>query len=205
MSNLDPYQYNLPIWVLNILFFYCMPGIFALAWLVLRDTELLIHMAKRGFFLLPFVVVCIVFLGMIAGLPLLFVEIFSKKEDKQPVHRFRFYKDPDNRWYADIPEFPGTKAELEMVAGADNLLDLIAEDSNECHVYFSDKSFADANLMYLAGKTPDIVGANYTILTYENININRDIWLGDVLYFVFDDAPEIIYFKKDTLHYKAPA
>lgn len=43
---------------------------------------------------------------------------------------FKFYRDktPIGRkaWYVDLPEFKGPKAELEMVAGADDFLEMVA-------------------------------------------------------------------------------
>ena len=44
------------------------------------------------------------------------------------VKHIRFYQDPDTRWYVDLPEFPGTKAELEMVLGADTMLEFLGID-----------------------------------------------------------------------------
>ena len=36
-----------------------------------------------------------------------------------------FTKEKDNRWYVDFPEWPLSHDNLEMVAGADDLLDLL--------------------------------------------------------------------------------
>ena len=36
----------------------------------------------------------------------------------------KFNKEAD-RWYIDLPDWTGTKGELEMVAGADTLLDCV--------------------------------------------------------------------------------
>ena len=41
---------------------------------------------------------------------------------------FRFNKEEDNRWFVDLPEWEGEKDELEMVLGADMLLDIISKD-----------------------------------------------------------------------------
>ncbi len=37
--------------------------------------------------------------------------------------RLRFYKEEDHRWYVDLHEWNGSKEELEMVMGADIMLD----------------------------------------------------------------------------------
>jgi hypothetical protein len=39
----------------------------------------------------------------------------------------RFYKEPDSTWFADIPEWEGEKWELEMVMGADMMLEILAQ------------------------------------------------------------------------------
>lgn len=47
---------------------------------------------------------------------------------------FRFYKQEEGRWFIDLPSFineGGKQSDLEMVAGADDLLNEIAEDLSE--------------------------------------------------------------------------
>jgi|688.fasta_scaffold368458_2 hypothetical protein len=55
----------------------------------------------------------------------------------------RFYRDTDGRWYIDLPEYLeaglGTKANLEMVAGADDLLSELAEGETSIYLRFSDQ------------------------------------------------------------------
>jgi hypothetical protein len=45
---------------------------------------------------------------------------------------FRFYKDPDGRWYVDLPEYQGSKQDLEMVSGADAFLEILAQGEAMC-------------------------------------------------------------------------
>ncbi len=42
----------------------------------------------------------------------------------------KFYKEKDGRWYVDLPEWTGSKADLEMVCGADTLLDKLSKEGN---------------------------------------------------------------------------
>ncbi len=35
--------------------------------------------------------------------------------------KFKFNKEAQNRWYIELPEWTGSKSELEMVFGADTL------------------------------------------------------------------------------------
>ncbi len=103
--------------------------------------------------------------------------------------KFRFYKEHDSRWFVDLPEWEGDKDDLEMVMGADILLDILSSNSDYCYVTLSDEAFDGAK-----------------ILTYDhNENspgyYNNDawhgpstIWLCHVTEFVFGRYPDKIYF-----------
>ena len=41
------------------------------------------------------------------------------------MREFKFYKDPEHRWYVDLPEWEGEKDNLEMVLGADSFLEIL--------------------------------------------------------------------------------
>lgn len=110
-----------------------------------------------------------------------------------------FLKEEDNRWYIVLPDYPGPKADLEMVLGADTLLDIIAQDANEVNVNIDLNPFND--FKYCLSKkqdTPDIGGALYYASTfYDDGNIifkDFEVWLCDVTRFVFDgNLPENIW------------
>ena len=59
--------------------------------------------------------------------------------------RLRLYKEEDNRWYVDLPDWTGSKSDLEMVAGADAMLDYFAEGENSIWLYISDEYFANSD------------------------------------------------------------
>src|ERR1041385_9193711 len=40
--------------------------------------------------------------------------------------RFKFYREI-NDWFVDLPEWEGDKTDLQMVAGADSMLDIISQ------------------------------------------------------------------------------
>jgi len=111
------------------------------------------------------------------------------------MRKFRFYKESDNRWYIDLPEWTGSKADLEMVAGADNMLDYMAEGNNEVHAYISEIEFECADVLKLKGLADDIGnGAYYFMKKYRGIEINLSLWLCDVTLFVFNGKfPEYIF------------
>ena len=54
------------------------------------------------------------------------------------IRQFKFYKEETGRWYVDLPEWEGEKDELEMVAGADIFLEILAQDEPEVYVTLSD-------------------------------------------------------------------
>jgi len=110
---------------------------------------------------------------------------------------FRFYKDPDTRWYVELPEWPGEKADLEMVAGADMFLEILAQGDASVEVTLSDSDFPGANRLVLKnlGKVDGWElgeGAWYELVDYFGIDL--DMWLCDVTKFVFGTFPETIYF-----------
>lgn len=111
--------------------------------------------------------------------------------------KIRFYKETTCRWYADIPEWNGTKDDLEMVLGADTMLDIISEGDDEVLLYLSVEYFENSNelsLIRLATEYDN--GAFYKLNDYCGINLNLEIWLCDVTKFVFGNFPEKIFLSK---------
>lgn len=107
--------------------------------------------------------------------------------------KVKFLKEEDNKWYIELPEYPGPKADLEMVLGADTLLDIMAQGSNEVNTEISETPFN--NFKYGLTKkhdTPDIGGALYYVSTFYEQNF--EVWLCDVTKFVFDGIlPDTIW------------
>ncbi len=60
---------------------------------------------------------------------------------------FRFYKEEDNRWYIDLPEWEGSKEDLEMVLGADVLLFNLANEQDEVYVEFGSEPFDNCHTL----------------------------------------------------------
>lgn len=107
------------------------------------------------------------------------------------VKNFKFYKE-DNRWYINLPEWEGSKAELEMVMGADTMLSYMSEDQDNIMIHFDTKPYKGSDVLQLKDILPE--GAFYTLERYRGIELNLDMWLCDVTKFVFGDFPENIYF-----------
>lgn len=102
---------------------------------------------------------------------------------------FKFTKEQDH-WYLDWPAWTGAKWELEMVQGADTLLDILAQGDDVVHSYISTKPFNSD--MVLTFQEEHLGGANY-LLTSEHHNF--PIWLCHVTKFVFGHFPKKIYLK----------
>ena len=116
------------------------------------------------------------------------------------MRNFKFYKEETGRWYVDLPEWEGEKAELEMVMGADSFLEILSQGENEVYVTLSDKEFETAEKLELIdlGRIEGVElgsGAWYSLKEYLNIPYDMEMWLCDVTKFVFGDFPKVIYFK----------
>ena len=110
---------------------------------------------------------------------------------------FKFIKDIFGRWYVVLPEWPGAKEDLEMVEGADTLLDILSEGLSEISLILSEQEFPNADKLKFKRLADEIGnGAHYYLETYKGIPFMLPMWLCDVTYFVFSSFPEIIYFSK---------
>lgn len=108
--------------------------------------------------------------------------------------RLLFYKEK-NKWFVDLPTWEGSKADLEMVDGADRMLDELSFNpgGNKATSILLDvltKSKGEFNLT-LSEKLEEGCGAYY-----KADKVNYRIWLCDVTRFVFGGFPETIGFTK---------
>ncbi len=112
---------------------------------------------------------------------------------------FRFYKDEEG-WFVDLPEWEGTKGELQMVMGADSFLEILAQGENEIDVTLSTEPFQNAEVLHFlyVGRLegPEYgEGGWYYLKEYLGIPFDLKMWLCDVTKFVFGELPNKIYFK----------
>lgn len=112
----------------------------------------------------------------------------------------RFYKEANGSWYIDLPEWEEDKSALQMVLGADTLLDAMAGSKNEIDIKFADYPFDGCARM---GKINNGIdgdetsgGATYFIMhdDVEGIPHSQRLWLCDVVKFIFGEMPDFIYF-----------
>lgn len=114
---------------------------------------------------------------------------------------YKFVKD-SGRWYIDLPEYVGSRADLEMVMGADTMLDAISGGKDEVHLTMCDVPFVledtepietQAFPLVKIRDTPEYGGAMYHLKEWYGEEYNTEMWLCDVVKFVFGRMPEIIY------------
>jgi hypothetical protein len=127
----------------------------------------------------------------------------------------RFYKE-NEIWYIDLPEFLdkglGTKANLMMVDGSDELLDILSKNSTEVSVEFSHLPFDGATYTLRAqqlGSNQDLLSKiGHALVSYgmyykvKELNAKR-IWLCPVTEYVFGGSyPSEIYVRVVDLNEK---
>jgi hypothetical protein len=107
---------------------------------------------------------------------------------------FRFYKELDERWYIDLPDWIGSKADLEMVAGADVMLNYMSDNGNEVTLKLSEEEFENSDKLEFVRMALEIEnGAFYYLKEYQGVDIDLEMWLCDVTKFVFGYFPQEIY------------
>ncbi len=107
---------------------------------------------------------------------------------------FRFYKTAEGRWYLDLPDWGGNIDDLEMVEGADTMLDRVSGYTNECNLVMSDEPFEGSDrLMLVEDLTSSVGGGNYVMETHRGEPINHPMWLCEVTTYVFHELPSVIY------------
>ncbi len=113
------------------------------------------------------------------------------------MNSYRFNKETNGRWYVDIPSWVGPKSALEMVAGADKMLDILAENNNFVGVLISELPFSGGDLLEFI-RTADEVGEGsfYLLKTYQGSKLNLEMWLCDVMLHVFGKFPKTLYIQK---------
>jgi hypothetical protein len=108
------------------------------------------------------------------------------------MRHFTFNKENDSRWYVDLPEWDGDKEDLEMVMGADTMLDILSQGDPSVGVAISEDYYGDHKFV-LQFKEEYDGGAWYTY--QDKLGLHTfDLWLCFVTKFVFDGRlPELLY------------
>ena len=78
-------------------------------------------------------------------------------------------------WYIDLPEYleqGGSVGDLQMVDGADKMLDIMAGSENSVTLHISKEQFEGADILTLTEKCdPNIGGGYYLMKEYEGQDI----------------------------------
>ena len=80
-----------------------------------------------------------------------------------------------------------------MIAGADDLLDMIAKGRDEVYLHFSEDEIEGGDVLYFKKKSW-INGATYKLKKYDGRNQSMKVWLCDVTLYVLGKFPRRIYF-----------
>ena len=88
--------------------------------------------------------------------------------------KLTFEKWEDGRWFVVLPDYDGDQEDLEMVDGADKLLDVLTTDN----LY--------VNLRISKEEDPDM---------YHHGRFDGEVWLCNVVHYLFGEHPEEIWFE----------
>jgi hypothetical protein len=120
----------------------------------------------------------------------------------RPMQTHTFLKE-QGQWFIDLPEYiagGGTKADLQMVEGADTMLDTIAGGKHRVTITLDTTPFNGADELTLLELCDPVVGGGYYLLkSFEGKETMQQMWLCAVTEFVFGYIPSKIFIKKDDL------
>jgi|GEM_PF-5968089 hypothetical protein len=105
--------------------------------------------------------------------------------------KLRFKKEENGRWYVVLPWFPGPKAALEMVQGADTFLDLLSKGSGNVTLKVETHVACEMGTL-TKYQDSQIDGAYYE--TEVDGKLHR-MWLCGVTEFVFGKMPETLGYR----------
>lgn len=111
-----------------------------------------------------------------------------------------FEKTPEGRWFVVLPEWTGPKEDLEMVMGADMMLDIYAQGEGRVSLSASETEILEYDVLKLTEICSSLTGgAYYKVGKINNTDYDFKIWLCDVTKFVFGDFPENLYLKECSI------
>ena len=104
-----------------------------------------------------------------------------------------FEKWEDGRWFVVLPDYDGDQEDLEMVDGADTFLDFLTEDGLYVTVDVNLEDAGDDSIV-LKLVTHDEIGGTYQVENCDGFS-NKDVWLCNVVHYLFGEHPNMLYFK----------
>ena len=113
---------------------------------------------------------------------------------KQKEYILKFNKEEYDRWYIDLPNWTGNHGNLEMVAGADDLLNFLGGNPVTISCITSEKDEEIEGYIKLKRLDWGWTSGAYYSVNYDGIN--RKLWLCPVTLYVMGEYPEYLYIKK---------
>lgn len=113
-------------------------------------------------------------------------------EKNREYDNYRFEKESDGCWYVVLPDYPGIHADLQMVSGADTMLDIMAQGESFVEVVLGTKQFEDSVPLTFI-KPEEGEGGWYLMKEWKGISYELELWLCDVTQYVFGEFPKVIY------------
>lgn len=104
--------------------------------------------------------------------------------------RLTFEKWENGKWFVVLPEYEGAQEDLEMVDGADKLLDFLTIDG--LYVRLKTDLEEQAGWNYLQLVAHDELGGTYQVNTVGDFD--DDVWLCNVVHEIFGEHPDTIWF-----------
>lgn len=114
-----------------------------------------------------------------------------------------FYKNDLGEWHVDLPDYPGSTSDLQMVLNADVFCESLSKGSNVLKLLFDQQPFqyydgsnydGVIKLVELVDSDDNMMGAWYKA-TSTNNNGQMYFWLCSVMYYIFGTYPPELYFK----------
>ncbi len=102
-----------------------------------------------------------------------------------------FEKWENGKWFVVLPEYDGDQEDLEMIDGADILLDFLSTDALYVTVEVSLEEKKDYSMLELIAH--DEIGGTYIVNNLQDFD--KDVWLCNVVHYIFGEHPKTIYFK----------
>ena len=101
-----------------------------------------------------------------------------------------------NMWFADVPNWQDSLEELQMVAGADTLLEELAKGKKVVSTTISNQPLDDASVILRKVKENTYGGGADYKVDAAGLDMNgQPVWLCGVTKFVFGAHPDAIYIK----------
>jgi hypothetical protein len=109
---------------------------------------------------------------------------------------YSFYKEDNGDWFIDLPlDGTFTKADYQMVCGADIMLDIISNFGNLIKLEIDTEQFDGSDVLQFVAE-PEYGGAEYRVDNLDGKYIGTIIWLCNVTKYLFGSFPLEIYLKK---------